>query len=238
ISSEDQLLPELSEGSNVTPVEFDPTQHFSQPPARFTEASLVKELERLGIGRPSTYASIIATIQDREYVVQVDRRFFATLLGKVVTDKLVQAFPEIMDVGFTADMELKLDRIEEQHLDWIKLLQDFYGPFHLVVDGALEKIEHAGGAPSPYKCPKCGKQMLYRISKSGFFPAFAHRAGHTTQPVALQGKPTVREVSEYKCPVCGREMIKRRGRFGEFLGCSGYSVKNEKGEPSRSTTLN
>jgi DNA topoisomerase-1 len=238
VSSEDQLLPELSEGSRVTPVELDPTQHFTQPPPRFTEASLVKELERLGIGRPSTYASIIQTIQDREYVVQVDRRFWATMLGKVVTEKLIQAFPEIMDVGFTADMEGKLDKIEEQHMDWIKLLQDFYGPFHKVVDGALEKIEHAGGAPSPYNCPKCGKQMLYRISKNGFFLACSDRECATTQPVDQQGKPTIREVSQHKCPVCGREMIKRRGRFGEFLGCSGYSVKNEKGEPSCNTIIN
>src|SRR3989440_1249266 len=159
ISSEDQLLPELAEKQPVWPIEIDPTQHFTQPPPRFTEASLVKELERLGIGRPSTYASIIQTIQDREYVTQHDRRFYATMLGSVVTDKLIQAFPEIMDVSFTADMELKLDRIEEQHLDWIKLLRDFYGPFHKGVSSALEKLEHAGGALSPYKCEKCGGQM-------------------------------------------------------------------------------
>jgi DNA topoisomerase-1 len=238
ISSEDQLLPDLKEKQAVSPIELSPTQHFTQPPPRFTEASLVKELERLGIGRPSTYASIIQTIQDREYVQQVDRRFFATMLGSIVTDKLIQAFPEVMDVGFTAGMELKLDSIEEQHLDWIKLLQDFYGPFHAVVDGALGKIEHAGGSASPYKCPKCGKDMVYRISKSGFFLACSDRECNTTQPVDPQGKPTVREVSEYKCPVCGREMIKRRGRFGEFLGCSGYSVKNEKGEPSCTTIIN
>jgi DNA topoisomerase-1 len=238
ISSEDQLLPELSERQPVFPIEIDPTQHFTQPPPRFTEASLVKELEKLGIGRPSTYASIIQTIQDREYVQQLERRFYATMLGSIVTDKLVQAFPEIMDVSFTAGMELKLDQIEEQHLDWIKLLQDFYGPFHQVVDGALEKIEHAGGSASPYKCPKCGKPMVYRISKSGFFLACSDRECATTQPVDPQGKPTVREVSQHKCPVCGREMIKRRGRFGEFLGCSGYSVKNEKGEPSCSTIIN
>src|SRR5439155_12910962 len=122
VSSEDQLLPELSEGNRVTPVEIDPTQHFTQPPPRFTEASLVKKLEEEGIGRPSTYASIIQTIQDREYVQQVDRRFFATMLGSIVTEKLIQAFPDIMDVGFTADMELQLDSVEEQHLDWIKLL--------------------------------------------------------------------------------------------------------------------
>ena len=238
ISSEDQLLPELKEKQAVAPIEVSPTQHFTQPPARFTEASLVKKLEELGIGRPSTYASIIQTIQDREYVQQMDRRFFATMLGSIVTDKLVMAFPEMMDVGFTAGMELKLDSIEEQHLDWIKMLQDFYGPFHAVVDGALGKIEHAGGSASPYVCPKCGKPMLYRISKTGFFLACSDRECATTQPVDAQGKPTIREVSEYKCPVCGREMIKRKGRFGEFLGCSGYSVKNEKGEPSCTTIIN
>ena len=117
-------------------------------------------MEQLGIGRPSTYASIIQTIQDREYVQQQDRRFYATMLGSIVTDKLIQAFPDIMDVKFTAGMELKLDQIEEQHLDWIKLLRDFYGPFHETVDGALEKIEHAGGTASPYKCEKCGRPMV------------------------------------------------------------------------------
>ncbi|HEV2296503.1 MAG TPA: type I DNA topoisomerase [Tepidisphaeraceae bacterium] len=238
VASEDQLLPELNEGKPVFPIELDPTQHFTQPPPRYTEASLVKALEQLGIGRPSTYASIVDTIQKREYVVQQDRRFYATMLGSVVTDKLIQAFPNIMDVQFTAGMELELDKVEEDDLDWIKVLRDFYVPFHAVVDGALEKIEHAGGAPSPYKCPKCGKEMLYRISKNGFFLACSDRECNTTQPVDQQGKPTIREVSEHKCPNCRREMIKRRGRFGEFLGCSGYSVKNEAGEPSCSTIIN
>lgn len=238
VSSEDQLLPDLREGGNVWAIEIDPTQHFTQPPPRFSEASLVKELERLGIGRPSTYASIIQTIQDRQYVEQKDRRFYATLLGMIVTDKLMEGFPTIMDVGFTADMEQQLDRIEEQHLDWIKLLRDFYGPFHEGVEGALEKLEHAGGSPSPYHCDKCGKPMVYRISKNGFFLACSDRQCANTKPVDSQGKPTVREVSEHKCPTCGREMIKRRGRFGEFLGCSGYAQKNEKGEPVCSTIIN
>jgi DNA topoisomerase I len=239
VSSEDQLLPALSEGKRVFPIEINPSQHFTQAPPRFTEASLVKELERLGIGRPSTYASIIKTIQDREYVAQQDRRFFATMLGSIVTDKLIQAFPEIMNVQFTAGMELKLDEIEEQHLDWVKLLQDFYGPFHAVVDGALEKIEHAGGTASPYKCLKCGKPMVYRISKNGFFlSCTGYPECDGTQPVDQQGKPTIREVSQHKCPTCGREMIKRKGRFGEFLGCSGYSIKNEKGEPSCNVIIN
>ncbi len=238
VSSEDQLLPALHEGNQVYPIEIDPTQHFTQPPARYTEASLVKTMEQLGIGRPSTYASIIQTIQDREYVVQLERRFHATMLGTVVTDKLIQAFPEIMDVTFTADMELKLDQIEEQHLDWIKLLRDFYGPFHKDVDGALAKLDHAGGAPSPYKCDKCGNQMLYRISKNGFFLACENRECGNTKPVDITGKPTVREETDIKCPNCGRPMIKRRGRFGEFLGCSGYGEKNEKGEPACATIIN
>ncbi len=238
ISSEDQLLPELNKDQPVRPVDFDPTQHFTQPPPRFTEASLVKELERLGIGRPSTYASIIQTIQDREYVAQIDRRFHATMLGSIVTEKLIQGFPGIMEIGFTADMENKLDSIEEQKLDWVKLLKDFYGPFHANVDGALEKLDHAGGTPSPYKCGKCGKPMVYRISKNGFFLACSDRECSETQPVDQQGKPKMREVSEHKCPVCGREMIKRRGRFGEFLGCSGYGEKNEAGEPSCSVIIN
>ncbi|MGH7175794.1 MAG: topoisomerase DNA-binding C4 zinc finger domain-containing protein, partial [Tepidisphaeraceae bacterium] len=177
-------------------------------------------------------------IQDREYVVQLDRRFHATMLGSIVTDKLIQAFPEIMDVTFTADMELQLDKIEDQHLDWIKLLRNFYGPFHKDVNSALENLEHAGGTPSQYKCDKCGGQMLYRISKNGFFLACENRACNNTMPVDLAGKPTVRETTDFKCPNCGRAMIKRRGRFGEFLGCSGYGEKNEQGEPSCSTIIN
>ncbi|HEV8606216.1 MAG TPA: type I DNA topoisomerase [Tepidisphaeraceae bacterium] len=223
ISSEDQLLPALAEQQQVWPIQVDPTQHFTQAPPRFSEASLVKELERLGIGRPSTYASIIQTIQDREYVMQQDRRFYATMLGSIVTDKLIQGFPEIMNVQFTAGMELKLDEIEEKHLDWIKLLQDFYGPFHADVEGALDKLDHAGGTPSPYECLKCGRPMCYRISKNGFFlSCTGYPACDGTQPVDQQGKPQMREVSEHKCPNCGKEMIKRKGRFGQFLGCSGY----------------
>jgi len=239
ISSDDQLLPDLREGGPVFPIELLPTQHFTQPPPRFTEASLVKELERLGIGRPSTYASIIQTIQDREYVTQIDRRFWATLLGKVVTDKLIQAFPQIMDVQFTAGMELKLDEIEEQHLDWIKLLRDFYGPFHESVDSALGKLEHAGGTASIYKCDKCQRPMVYRISKNGFFLSCSgYPECDGLKAVDPQGKPKLQEKSEYKCPKCGREMIKRRGRFGEFLGCTGYSIKGEDGKPGCDVILN
>lgn len=239
VSSEDEFLPALGEQQPVYPIQLEPTQHFTQPPPRFTEASLVKELERLGIGRPSTYATIIQTIQDRQYVQQVDRRFYATLLGSIVTDKLIQVFPDIMDVQFTAEMELKLDKIEEQHLNWIELLKGFYGPFHKDVESALGKLEHAGRTPSPYTCGKCGKPMVYRISKNGFFLSCSgYPVCDALQAVDQQGKPTVREVSQHRCPACGREMIKRRGRFGEFLGCSGYSMKKADGAPECSTIIN
>jgi DNA topoisomerase-1 len=239
VSSEDQLLPELPEGSPVFPIEIAPTQHFTQPPPRFSEATLVKELERLGIGRPSTYASIISTIQDREYVEQVDRRFYATMLGSIVTDKLMQAFPEIMDVQFTAGMEGKLDEIEDQHLDWIKLLKEFYGPFHETVDSALGKLEHAGGTASKYVCDKCGKPMVYRISKNGFFLSCSNYPEcDGIKSVDKQGRPKMQEKSEFKCPNCGREMRKMKGRFGEFLGCTGYNVKKPDGTRECETILN
>src|SRR5205085_5399249 len=220
---DEQELPTLVLKEQVPCKGITPAQHFTQPPPRFSEASLVKELERLGIGRPSTYASIIQTSHDRENVMQQNRRIYATMLGSIVTDKLIQCFPEIMDVKFTAGMELKLDEIEEKHLDWVKLLQDFYGPFHENVEGALDKLDHAGGTPSPYDCQKCGRPMCYRISKNGFFlSCTGYPACDGTQPVDQQGKPQMREVSDHKCPECGKEMIKRKGRFGQFLGCSGY----------------
>jgi DNA topoisomerase-1 len=232
ISSDDQLLPELAEKQQVFPVDVAPTQHFTNPPPRYNEASLIKEMEARGIGRPSTYATIISTIQNREYVVQKDRRFWATLLGKVVTDKLMQGFPDILDINFTADMEDKLDGIEEQATDWVKLLKDFYGPFHDEVDGALEKLDHAGGMESPYTDEETGAKLVYRISKNGFFLAAEDRDVNVTKPVDEFGVPTLREESEWNCPICGRGMIKRKGRFGDFLGCSGYSEKTEKGDPS------
>ena len=222
VTSEDQLLPDLSEGQKVNAVDLQPTQHFTSPPPRYTEASLVKELEARGIGRPSTYASIIDTIQKREYVIQQSRAFYATLLGKVVTDKLIQAFPDIMDVGFTADMENKLDDIESQTVDWIKLLKDFYGPFHSGIDEALEKLEHAGGMESPYVDEETGAKLVYRIGKNGFFLAAEDREINVTKPVDPFGKPMLREESEFDCPKSGHPMIKRKGRFGDFLGCSGY----------------
>ncbi|MCP4711895.1 MAG: type I DNA topoisomerase, partial [Planctomycetes bacterium] len=170
-SNGEQMLPQLTEKQEVYPVKLDPTQHFTSPPPRFTEASLVKTLEAEGIGRPSTYASIISTIQDRGYVEQLDRKFHATDMGMVVTDKLNEHFPRVMDLAFTSHMEEQLDKIEEQHLDWVQVLKEFYGPFKENLDKAHEEMKHAKAEtqPSEYKCPECQQPMVYRFGKNGRF---------------------------------------------------------------------
>ena len=149
ISSNEQELPKMKIGQKLSAVDIKAEQHFTKPPARYTEASLVKALEKEGIGRPSTYASIISTIQERGYVEQVDKKFAATDLGEVVTDKLSEYFPKVMDITFTRFMEEQLDRIEEQHLDWIGVLKDFYGPFSKNLKKATEKMEHAKAEVTP-----------------------------------------------------------------------------------------
>ena len=137
--SADQQLPQLKQGDKVAAIDIKAEQHFTKPPARFNEASLVKALEKEGIGRPSTYASIISTIQDRGYVEQLDRQFHSTDIGEVVTEKLDEFFPKIMDMAFTRYMEEQLDKIEEQHLDWLSVLNEFYGPFSKDLKKAAKK---------------------------------------------------------------------------------------------------
>ncbi len=149
ISSSEQELPATEVGQAVRAVDVKAEQHFTKPPARYTEAGLVKALEKEGIGRPSTYASIISTIQDRKYVEQREKRFYATDLGEVVTDKLNDYFPHIMDVAFTRYMEEQLDKIEEQHLDWLGVLRDFYGPFKDALEKAQEGMQHAKAETQP-----------------------------------------------------------------------------------------
>ncbi len=174
--SDDVVLPPLEENQPLHPIHLDPKQHFTSPPARFTEASLQKKLEEEGIGRPSTYASIIGTIQNRKYVEPVaprDRRLMATDIGKVVTDKLIEAFPRIMDVGYTREMEAELDRIESDHTNWQAMLQSFYGPFKEALDHAHENTTHAKAvqelAPERLNCPKCGSRTAYRLGRNGRF---------------------------------------------------------------------
>jgi DNA topoisomerase-1 len=224
-SSEDQQLPTMKADQALSAIDIRAEQHFTKPPARYTEASLVKALEKEGIGRPSTYAAIISTIQERRYVEQKEKKFFATDLGEVVTDKLNEYFPKIMDIAFTRYMEEQLDKIAEQHLDWISVLKEFYGPFKKNLDTATKKMKHAKAetTPSEYKCPKCEQPLVYRFGKNGkFLSCSAYPKCKFACPCDKEGKIVEQKVSEHKCPVCGKPLVHKNGRFGQFLGCSDY----------------
>jgi DNA topoisomerase-1 len=224
-TSEEQLLPALKKGQALATVDIQAEQHFTKPPARYTEGSLVKSLESEGIGRPSTYAPIIGTIQERGYVEQKEKKFYATEVGEIVTDKLNEYFPKIMDVAFTRYMEEQLDKIEEQHLDWVGVLKEFYGPFKKTIETALKEMKHAKSeaVPSEYKCPKCGQPLVYKFGKNGrFLSCSGYPKCKFACPCDRDGKMAEAKESEHKCPVCGKTMLYRRGRFGPFLGCSDY----------------
>ncbi|MBN2455594.1 MAG: type I DNA topoisomerase [Sedimentisphaerales bacterium] len=225
VTSEQQRLPAVKPGQKLAVVDLKAEQHFTKPPARYNEASLVKSLEREGIGRPSTYATIISTIQERGYVEQTNRKFFATDLGQIVTDKLSEYFPKIMDIAFTRHMEEQLDEIEEQHLDWLVVLKEFYGPFKQNLDVAGEQMKHAKAetSPSEYECPKCGQKLVYRFGKKGrFLSCSAYPKCKFACPCDRDGKMVKEKTSEHKCPVCGKGMVYKSGRYGPFLGCSDY----------------
>jgi len=231
VGGDEQNLPRLAEQTPVSPFAIDVDQKFTAPPPRYSEASLIKVLESEGIGRPSTYASIIGVIQDRKYVEQLERRFYATDLGEVVTDKLIEAFPEIMDVGYTRDMEKELDLIEDEHTDWVEMLRKFYGPFKKNLKEAETNLVHAKAetvpAPEQFKCPQCGSGLVYRFGKNGRFLSCAtYPACNYASPVDREGNPRpAAETVDIACAKCGGAMTKRVGRFGPFLGCSNYNNK-------------
>lgn len=222
------VLPQLSEQQKLAPLQIDPTQHFTAPPPRFTEASLQKKLEEEGIGRPSTYAAIIQTIQDRKYVEPLlprDKRMRATDLGMVVTDKLVESFPKVMDVAYTRYMEDELDKIEDEHHDWVTMLGDFYGPFKENLDRAHDEMVHAKAEtqPAPYKCEDCGAPTMYRFGKNGrFLSCTRYPDCKYAAPIDREGKPIGELYTDLICPVDGSRMIKRVGRFGPFLSSENY----------------
>jgi len=223
--ADEAVLPKMAEGQEVAPFQIDPVQNFTSPPPRYTEASLVKKLEAEGIGRPSTYAQIIQVIQNRKYVEKIRNRFCATDLGKVVTDKLVEAFPEIMQVGYTRDMEQQLDDIEEKQADWVQMLRQFYGPFKQSLDSAYDLLGHARAEtqPAPHRCPQCGGATVYRFGRKGRFLSCANYPEcKFAAPVDREGRPLSPEQTDIACPVCGSAMMKRRGRFGPFLSCERY----------------
>ena len=226
VLEDEQALPSLSTGVYVPVNSVDPTQHFTEPPPRYSEASLVKELERLGIGRPSTYASIISTLVDRRYAQLEQRRFFPSPLGESVEKVMVRQFPDVFDVTFTSSMEDQLDKIEEGERTWQKVLADFYKPFSTRLARVdvedLITAAHDLTAVAGEKCPDCGGRL---VPKGGFFGPFLACENHPkkckhTRPLRGDRKPA--EVTNYKCHECGSPMLKRNGRAGDFLGCSRF----------------
>ena len=223
VTSEDQILPPMDVGQLAGTLDLEPQQQYTSPPPRYNEASLVKALEAEGIGRPSTYATIIDTIQTRGYVEQADRKFYPTSLGEVVTDKLVEHFPKILDVKFTSYMEDELDKIEEAHLDWVHVLHEFYDPFRDLLARAGEEMEATRSQPSQYECPECKAQMVYRWGKLGrFLSCSRYPDCKGTLNVNRNGEPIIPEAGERNCELCGKPMILRQSRNGVFFGCSGY----------------
>ena len=216
---EEGRLPELRPEENVTLDKLEPKQHFTQPPPRYTEATLIKTLEEKGIGRPSTYAPTIDTIVKRNYVLSEEKRLKPTELGQIVVDLLKQKFPEIVDYDFTAAMEEKLDEIAEGNMDWIKVLADFYDPFNREVQKANENIEKVAVPveESDIVCEKCGRKMVYKYGRFGKFLACP---GY---PECKNAKPIQKSLGS-KCPKCGvGEVLERRSKKGRhFYGCNQY----------------
>jgi DNA topoisomerase I len=229
--NKDRLLPPLEAGMELRLLKLDPEQHFTQPPPRFNESSLIKELEEKGIGRPSTYAAILSTIQDKGYVEKVERNFKPTELGVIVTDELVRAFPREMDVSFTAGMEEKLDEIEEGNAQWQAVLSDFYAAFKEDLAKAevhMRDVKRQELA-TQLVCEKCAKPMVIKWGRMGEFLAcsgypecrntmnFQRGEDGSIQPIKEEEVTT-----DEKCPTCASPMVVKRGRFGRFLACSRY----------------
>ncbi len=227
-----ELPDSLKEGDELTVSEMMPAQHFTKPPARYTESSLVKELESLGIGRPSTYALIVSTVIDRKYVDQKERKLFATDLGLQVNSLLVKHFPDIFNVQFTAEMEEELDTIASGTQEYLKVMKDFYGPFHVAVEHASSQagtIKKSLQEATDIPCDLCGKPMIIKWGRNGRFMACSgYPSCKNTKPLAEDAEKH-QHVIGGKCELCGGDMVVKGGRFGTFLGCSNYpACKNTK----------
>jgi DNA topoisomerase-1 len=226
-------LPEhMTEGMKTDLTDLLPRQHFTKPPGRFSESTLVKELESLGIGRPSTYAMIVTTVVDRKYVEQRERKLYATELGLQVNKLLVSHFPEIVNVKFTAEMEEELDTIASGKVEYLKVMKDFYGPFHHSVEkasSAATGIKKSLIEATDVICEICGKSMVIKWGRNGRFMACSgYPTCKNTKPLAEDQEKQAKIVGG-KCDICGGDMVVKGGRFGMFLGCSNYpSCKNTK----------
>ena len=222
-------LPELSEGEALKLLDLRPEQHFTQPPPRYTEATLIRELEEKGIGRPSTYATILDNIQEREYVAKEKGRLFPTELGCLVTDLLVANFQDIFDVQFTAQMEDELDKVEEGEMKWTRALEDFYAPFQKDLEKAKVEMEDIKwkGIATELKCDKCGAPMVIKLGRHGQFLACSNYPDCKNTKEFQRNEAGEIQVMEpgpvqETCDKCGSPMIVKTGRFGKFLACSNY----------------
>ena len=221
-------LPPLKKDQVLNLIKLDPAQHFTQPLPRFTEATLIKALEENGIGRPSTYAAILANISGREYVAVEKRHFKPTELGFLVTDLLVKGFPDILNTAFTAQMENTLDKIEAGKVKWTSVMKEFYGSFKNDLEKAKEEMK--GEVLTEISCPKCNRLMAIKSGRNGLFLActgYPECKNTSNYRRDEKGKIVVEqtpEVGEEKgtCEVCGRPMVIKNGKFGTFLACSGY----------------
>lgn len=219
------ILPDLTVDDTPALTKLDAEQHFTQPPARYSEATLVKTLEEYGIGRPSTYAPTIDTVQKREYVTKNDdKRFEPTEIGTLVNDLLVKHFPDIVDTEFTATMEEDLDKIATGEKEWQPVIKKFYGPFHANVVKKTKEIDkkELTEEKTGEKCPKCGNELVIKLGRYGKFKACTNypECKHT-EPVGEEAK-LQEEHTGQKCPDCGQPLVIKRGRYGPFMGCSGY----------------
>jgi DNA topoisomerase-1 len=218
------VLPELSQDDALKLHELLPFQHFTEPPARYSDATLIKALEAHGVGRPSTYAPTLSTIQDRGYVEKIEKKYHPSEEGILVNDLLVENFPEIVDINFTSHIEEELDGIAEGKLKWTEVAKEFYGPFkqHLTEkEATVEKQQEISTTP----CPHCGQMMIIKYGRLGKFLACPDPESKITQPMpeeAAKIKELEEKTKDEKCPLCGGPMDVKRGRFGFFLGCANY----------------
>jgi len=217
-------LPNIEKGDSFKPKDILTEQHFTEPPARYTDATLIKALEAHGVGRPSTYAPTLSTIQERDYVEKEDKKYKPTETGVVVNDMLVENFPEIVDINFTSHIEEEFDEIAEGKLQWNKVIKEFYTPFKIHLDERMESVEKKIEI-SETPCPHCGKPMVIKFGRTGKFLACPDPEVKVTLPLPEEAAK-IKELSEKTkgelCPICGKQMEVKRGRFGYFLGCVDY----------------
>jgi DNA topoisomerase-1 len=220
----EDALPPLTAGEGLDLLELIPKQHWTRPPPRYTEASLIKELERRGIGRPSTFARMVAIIKDRDYVRRERKVLVPTELGCTICDMLVQAFPDLFDYGFTAQMEERLDEIANGRAKRVPTLEQFWADLHPALDRAPEtmpqvKVEREKPKPTGRSCPECGGDLVRRKGKYGYFVGCANYPKCEYIERRAKPKPT-----GDKCPQCGGDLMLLQGKRGPFVGCGNYPM--------------